>query len=305
VKQVLKNAVRKLLITKYGAAGDVLRTTVILHLFKDWEIDWIISKENKPLILNDYIHNVFDEPNLIDLNKVYDLVISLEDDECVYDNIFPRLKFEKIFGSYIDGEKRLRYTGDSAEWFDMGLISKYGIERANELKLKNRSSYQEIIFRSLGYEFEGQQYILPRCIPSSELKGDIAIAPKAGARWPTKSWYYFKELIEDLSKNYEVNVLPTRRTLLEHIADIKQHRFVISPDSLPMHIAIGLGIPCLAIFTCTSPWEIYDYKLLTKVVSAKLEQYFYRREFNEDAVKCLSYEEVYELVVEKLRFYNI
>jgi heptosyltransferase-2 len=296
---------RRLLIIKTGAAGDVVRTTVLLHLFRDWSIDWFVAKENRELVLNDYVQNVFDNPGRINPDNPYDLVINLEDDESTCHDVLSRLKFAEIFGSFIDNDRRIHYTADSADWFDMSLISKYGIEKANELKLKNRSSYQQIIFRSLGYEFKDQKYIMPKFISNSELNGDIAIAPRAGDTWPMKTWYYFEDLTEDLSKRYTVNILQTRRTILEHIADIKQHKFVVSPDSLPMHLALGLGIPCVAVFTCTSPWEIHDYGLLTKIVSPKLEQYFYSREFKEDAVTCIPYEEVYELILQKLRSYDI
>jgi heptosyltransferase-2 len=296
---------KKLLIIKNGAPGDVLRTTTLLHLFRNWEVDWLTEKASRELLVNDYIHCLIDDVGLIDSGKLYDLAINLEDTSDSVAAALGRIRCARIFGSYVDREKRICYTPDSAEWFDMGLISSRGIQKANEKKLKNRSSYQEIIFRALGYQFEGQQYVLPKRIPSSQLKGDIAIAPKAGQRWPGKNWHYFDDLAAALSKKYRVNVLPMRKTILEHVGDIRGHKFLISTDSLPMHLALGLGIPCIAIFTCTSPWEIYDYNLLTKVVSPKLEQYFYSLEFNEDAVTCIPYQQVYDVTMEQLRFHGV
>ena len=79
---------------------------------------------------------------------------------------------------------------------------------------------------------------------------------------------------------YRVNILPTRATLLDHIADVANHRLVVSGDSLPMHLAMGLGKPCVAFFTCTSPWEIHDYGLLEKVISPRLADFFYRRDYD-------------------------
>jgi ADP-heptose:LPS heptosyltransferase len=306
VRKTLQNiGMKKLLIIKNGAPGDVLRTTTLLYLFRDWEIDWLTEKASRDLLVNDYIHCLIDDVDLIDSGKPYDLVINLEDSGDFVAAALSRIKSTKIFGSYVDHEKKICYTPESAEWFDMGLISKHGIQKANEKKMKNRSSYQEIIFRALGYQFEGQRYILPKHIPFSQLRGDIAIAPKAGQRWPVKNWYYFDDLAVALSKKYKVNYLPMRKTILEHIGDIKGHKFLISTDSLPMHLALGLGIACVAIFTCTSPWEIYDYNLLTKVVSPKLEQYFYSLEFSEDAVKCIPYQQVYDVTIEQLRFHQV
>ena len=64
-----------------------------------------------------------------------------------------------------------------------------------------------------------------------------------------------------------------------------------------MHIALGSGIKCLTIFICTSPWEIYDYGLQKKIVSPKLEEYFYRRDVNPKAVQSVSLNAVYDAVV--------
>lgn len=59
-----------------------------------------------------------------------------------------------------------------------------------------------------------------------------------------------------------------------------------------MHIATALEIPSIALFTCTSPIEIYDYNLITKIVSLKLDKYYYQREFNEDCVNNIAINEI-------------
>jgi hypothetical protein len=74
-----------------------------------------------------------------------------------------------------------------------------------------------------------------------------------------------------------VNLLPTRKTLLEHLADVRNHRCLVAGDSLPMHFALGSGVRCVTLFTCTSPWEIYDYGIQTKIVSPLLSEFFYKR----------------------------
>ena len=48
-----------------------------------------------------------------------------------------------------------------------------------------------------------------------------------------------------------------------------------------MHFALGTGTPCVSIFTCTSPWEIYDYGIQKKIVSPLLEEFFYKRGYDE------------------------
>lgn len=296
---------KKLLIIKTGAAGDVLRTTPLLRSFREWEIHWLTASENRDLLDGATLDKVMVQPAEVGTDSSYDLVISLEDDADLLRAVFSRIRATRVFGSHPADNDGLTYSADANEWFDMSLISRFGRKRADELKLKNRDSYQSIIFRGLGLRFSGERYIMPEHLPHTGLKGDIAVAPKAGARWPIKNWHYFDRLIEDLSRQYSVNVLPMRSTLLEHVADVRGHRFLISGDSLPMHIAIGYQIPSVAIFTCTSPWEIHGYELLTKVVSSKLEQYFYSREFDLDAVTALTYEEVFDVVSRKLAEFKI
>ena len=157
-----------------------------------------------------------------------------------------------------------------------------------------------MIFKGLGYTFRGEKYFLPKP-PGSDLVGDIAIAPNSGSVWPMKNWAYYNELKQKLEADgYIVNLLPTRDTLLEHIADIRNHKYLISGDSLPMHIALGNEIKCLTVFICTSPWEIFDYGVQKKMVSPKLDRYFYRRDFVPEAATSISLEEVYETVLDHM-----
>ena len=46
--------------------------------------------------------------------------------------------------------------------------------------------------------------------------------------------------------------------MLEHLADVKGHRCLVSADSLPMHLALVSDVRCVSIFTCTIRWEIYE-----------------------------------------------
>lgn len=293
-----------MLIVKIGASGDVVRTTSLLHISGGWDVDWFVGKENRQLLPHSLIRNIITDARQIPEHTTYDRVISLEDDPAIIREIFARIDAREVFGSFVNKKAEMDYTEDSSTWFDMSLISKFGIEKANELKLANRLSYQEILFNSMGHDFRGESYILPSPLPSSDLRGDIAVAPIAGKRWPMKNWFYFNDLISLLSRDFKVNILPERPTILEHAGDISNHSLVISNDSLPMHLALGLGLPAVAFFTCTSPWEIYDYGLLTKLVSPELARYFFKKEYVDDAVKSISLESAYKAVVDTMCFHN-
>src|SRR6202011_1592206 len=213
------------------------------------------------------------------------------------------VSYRQLFGAYVDANGGLAYSEDSRSWFDLSLISVYGRKQADQLKLRNRRTYQEMIFEGLGFRFGGERYLLPEALPT-DLTGDVAIAPIAGAVWPMKNWAYYKELIRELeARGLKVNVLPRRTSLLEHLGDVQNHRCVVGGDSLPMHFALGSGTPCVNLFTCTSPWEIYDYGIQTKIVSPLLAEFFYRRDFDPRATTAIHLGEVLDATIDKLQAY--
>ena len=116
-----------------------------------------------------------------------------------------------------------------------------------------------------------------------------------------KRWAYYGELIRRLEdKGLIVNVLPKRSSLLEHLSDVRNHCCLVGGDSLPMHLALGTGTRCVTLFTCTSPWEIYDYGVQTKIVSPLLERFFYKRGYDERATTAISVGEVFDAVMAQL-----
>jgi hypothetical protein len=68
-----------------------------------------------------------------------------------------------------------------------------------------------------------------------------------------------------------------------------------------MHFALGTGTPCVTLFTCTSPWEIYDYGIQKKIVSPLLEEFFYKRGYDRRATTAISMDEVLSAVMAQLQ----
>ncbi|MBW7888309.1 MAG: glycosyltransferase family 9 protein [Bacteroidetes bacterium] len=282
----------KILIIKLGASGDVVRTTTLLHILNG-EIHWLTGDMNAMLLQGiPKIKKIITPSELAETSfGEYDLVINLEDD-VESSMLLSGIKTKEIFGAYLGKDQKVHYTESSKEWFDLSLISTHGIKKANQLKFENKKSYQEMIFSGLGYTFAGESYLLPES-PKTDLRGDIAVAPKAGKVWPMKNWAYFNLLVKHLrSEGLSVNILPERPTMLEHLADVRNHEVLISGDSLPMHFALGSEIPLVTLFICTSAAEIYDYNLMTKIVSPDLQKYWYRRDFDEKATKSIPFDEV-------------
>ena len=291
-----------ILIVKLNATGDVVRTSSLLHRLQG-HITWVTAKNNLALFegLNKDIRCVcWGSDEVASLHgAMFDLVLNLED-ELETARFVQRVKFGQLFGAYVDDSGHMRYTDNSKGWFDLSIISAYGRKRADELKYRNRRTYQELIFEGLGFKFAGERYVLPQS-QGTDLRGDIAIAPVAGPVWPMKNWAHYDQLkirLEDLG--HKVNVLPRRASLVEHIGDISGHRCVVGGDSLPMHLALGVGVPCVTIFNCTSPWEIYDYGIQTQLVSPLLGEFFYKRTFDARATTAIRLESVLDAVLSKL-----
>lgn len=288
------------LILKLGATGDVVRTTPLLKNLAG-EVSWVTAAKNVPLLagLARTLRSVSWEQRREFCDREYDLVINLEDTPEAA-QFLPELKFKKLFGAHaVNGS--LSYTDDARGWFDLSLISRFGKAAADRLKLANRRTYQDLIFSGLGLEFRGEKYLLPEPARTT-LVGDVALAPKAGQVWPMKNWAWYGELKSALeSRGLQVNVLPERDSLLEHLGDVRNHRCLVSGDSLPMHLALGSGTRCVTLFSCTGPWEIYPYGLQRQITSPLLAEFFFQRGLDERAIKAITLKEVLAAVLEQLR----
>jgi len=287
------------LIIKLGASGDVVRTTTLLHILKG-EVDWLTSDANVELLEGIKGIRVFPWSRRSELRKnTYHLLINLEDTIEVSAEI-RHIEHKSLYGAYLAEDDSHSYTESSRSWFDMGRISRFGIAEADRLKFQNRLSFQHLVFRGLGYDFRGESYLLPPSA-SSSLAGDVAIVAASGSTWPMKRWAFYDELAEMLRRDgLQVNCLPKRKTMKEHLADVRNHRLLISGDTLPMHLALGSNILCVTIFICTSPWEIHDYGLQQKLVSRKLRDYFYRRTCDPAASTSVSLSDVYKSAIQML-----
>jgi heptosyltransferase-2 len=288
------------LIIKLGATGDVVRTTPLLRRLGG-AVNWITAEKNLALLegIDREVRCVSWENRRRVADVTYDLVINLEDDRET-SAFLKELKFKQLFGAHLTTDGKLAYTSNSQGWFDLSLISVHGRDEADRLKLLNRRTYQDLIFAGLGLEFKGETYYLP---PSraTGLQGDVAISSTAGPVWPMKKWAYYDELKKELQAiGFKVNILQNRASLLEHLADVQGHRCLVSGDSLPMHLALGSGVRCVSIFTCTSPWEIYGYGLQEKIVSPFLEKFFYARDYDARATTAIILSEVFSAVMNQL-----
>lgn len=136
----------------------------------------------------------------------------------------------------------------------------------------------------------------PESLGESDRKS-IGIEERVGKRWPNKFWQGYGALKKELIRNnFEVISFKQRDEFRKYLEDIQRCRLIISGDTLAMHIALGYKIPCIGIFNCTSPSEIYDYGVLQKIISPLLNDFFYNTQYLKTATEAVSIDEVLQAV---------
>jgi len=156
--------VSEILILKTAALGDVLRTTSILpglaETLPGARITWVTAPAAVDLVrTHPLVHAVVpvdakDPASVAEAARRlagvrWARVISLDDEEplCA---LASRLATDRLSGATLDAAGRRVYTPDVGPWFDMGLLSVHGKQRADELKVENTRSHARIYADMLG-----------------------------------------------------------------------------------------------------------------------------------------------------------
>ncbi len=155
---------RELLIIKTAALGDVLRTTSILpglhSRHPGVRITWITAPgacdlvRGNPLVVETLALDPKLVPDVEQLarklsDRPWDWLLSFDDEESLC-RLASLLTAKKLSGAHLDREGRRVYTADVAPWFDMGLLSVHGKQRADQMKVENRRSHPAIFAQMLG-----------------------------------------------------------------------------------------------------------------------------------------------------------
>ncbi len=156
----------EILIVKTGALGDVLRTTSILPGLRarhpDARITWLTAPAAADLVR---LHPELAAVETVDpkasgavdaaaerlARTPRDWVISLDDEEPLC-RLASRVPSKRLSGAHLDARGARVYSADVAPWFDMGLLSVHGKQRADELKIANQKSHPRIYADMLGIE---------------------------------------------------------------------------------------------------------------------------------------------------------
>ncbi len=330
---------KKILIIKFGALGDVIRTTPILEAIKkkyghDTLIYWLTLPESKELLQNN---------PLIDKILIYniDTVLRLQQER--FDIIFsleintPATLLANLINAY---EKYGYYFNNGATYcFNQGAQEYLETAFLNTKKLQNRKTYQQLIFQTCNLPYTKEVPIIKihetkkqyaeqfkQQNQISETDKLLGIHIGADSRWPSKSWSDKKiiEFIRAIQARYKtilfggpneiqkiknikeklhqqrINVLSNnpKNSHSEFAALLNLCDIVITHDTFPLHMAIALKKPTIALFFCTPPWEIEYYEIARKITSPLLKKYFLTNQYINELVNSISVEQVLNAVEE-------
>jgi lipopolysaccharide heptosyltransferase III len=297
----------KILIIKLDAIGDVLRTTSILPSLKRKypisHITWI-TKKNSGEIFNN--NNLVDQVLFIEDNDAaqrlsiekYDLL--LHPDASPNSAPIATIVGSKIKKGFILDEKGkiIPVDGDAVEWLEIGAF--------DQLKKKNKKTYQQIIHELCGLSYERDEIQLFLSDAEKKIRDDfytekklkkfkkiIGLNTGAGNRWQYKQWSLegFEELISKLSDNKGIGILlyggpseeernkyliskfpflvntGTDNSLREFFSLMDISDIIITGDTLALHAATALKKDIICVFGPTSYNEIEDYGRIRKIYS--------------------------------------
>lgn len=291
---MLFQSMSKTLIIKTGAAGDVVRTSCLLN-YLDGEIFWVTSELNKKILNEKHrgLHIFSLDEALQNLaGEKFTSVISLEEDErCA--KFASSFHGADVIGIYYE-DCVLKYSQTSSSWFDMSRISILGIDKADKLKAENTRTWQEHLFSMLNAEFRGERYSIYKGLPKNDERILVGLEKRAGERWPNKQWSGFDALRQMLElEGIQTLEFHQHETIREYLDQINRCSHIVCGDTFAMHVAMAYEKKCVAIFNCTSPWEIFDYGLLKKIVSPMLRENFYSTNHDPRVVSSIPVDEVY------------
>jgi len=288
-----------------SSLGDVLRTTPLLHLYKNDNVTWVTDEDAMPLLEgNPYITkllplNVIAIMDLLD--SEFDTLINLEKNVSV-------CKLAKMIDAWKKYGFRYDRKTDGPEAYD-GTLGVFAVSSNIEAKRGNKKTFQQLLFEMVGREWEGEEYILGYK-PKTTEEYDIGLNMTVGSKWPTKCWPFEngKQLEEMLIKGgFSVsrqdkqgsNVLSNLQGYIDWINSCKM---IVGSDSLGLHLGLALKKKVLGIFGPTSNNEIEfygrgegilpkPYPLCAPCFKPKCD-----KKYNLSCIELISAEEVYKKI---------
>jgi heptosyltransferase-2 len=230
--------------------GDVLRSTVILHVFKEHSVSWL-THPSASLLLDGIsaikvLHQDLSEVTL----KDFDLIVNLERDEVIL-SALELVPSEKIVG-FCGPHAKLRFLKSHVELALEEWLTEPTVQQKN---------WSEKLYWLLGREWKNENYCISTARLNHSLKNryDIGLNWQVGRKWPTKSWpsENWEMLDSRFSALHSVTWQEGFDDLTQYMNWINSVQILVTHDSLGLHIARALNKQVLALFGPTSSREIH------------------------------------------------
>lgn len=291
---------QSVLVVKVAALGDVVRTASLLPVLAEmgYSISWLGGSQTSDFFKGDpFVSNFYNDVSEITTN--FDWVINLEEDAHIAKKL-SALNAKRVTGIYWRGSAGIAYSLDSSLWFDMSLVSRFGKAIADALKRNSRISYRTILSHIIGSPITNPY--LHANEGALRRDGEVAISVNwhCGPRWPNKTLRpeyrvpLIRLLLDECRRNFGdsfvINILgagadrdcdlsvfknfsphikfpDTANSLSSLVSFIRSQDYVITCDSLIMHIATAFRAKTVAFFSLSPAHEFGDYGNMIKVIS--------------------------------------
>lgn len=276
-------------------------------------VDWLTAPGAADLLrFNPFVERVL--TTATQLRPRYGWVLSLDDEPQAVEAASSVTR-DRFSGALVrDG--RTDYTDDMAPWFDMGLLSHFGKTRADAMKVENTASHSALFSSMLNVPITQATFFSSslrearwKTVLRSGADGAVfGINPFAGARWPAKAlpasalWELLEHLLGDpelgvgrivlfseeraraeallarfpTSLASHIMVPDTSESVLDLAAAIRALDYVVTTDSLALHLAVAQSIPNLSFYAPTSAAEIETFDTGVKLLSTARDYCSYR-----------------------------
>jgi heptosyltransferase-2 len=248
-------------ITSYG---DVLRSTVLLNLYKEDHVTWLVDEKAYPILKNN--------PH-IDRVLIYDVTSVLQLQSEHFDTV---INLEKVPGlcalaDQITAWRRHGFRFDvkagEAEAYD-GTQNALSVCHDEQKKRHNQQYWQEHLFEMVGAKWSGEEYVFGY-EPVGGEEYDVGLNYQVGNKWPSKCWSMDKweRLDKELQKEFSVSWQQGLDDMEQYFEWINSCRLLVTNDSFGLHLAIAMKKKVVGIFTCTTPHETHLYGRGTVIMS--------------------------------------
>ena len=314
----------RILIIKLGAAGDVIRTTPLLHqlkkIYPSSYITWVTDyPELLPVHVDEKIK--FSERTIGWITaRTFDLCYNLDKDREAI-SIMERLLCEQKYGFGMDKYGRACALNQQA-------LPKLLTGVFNDVSKQNKKSYPQETFEMCGFNFQGEKYILEnyanRNWGLNHSRRIVGFNTGCGSRWPSRLWpmEYWLELAqlakeEDLEivwlggpEEHERNTELSKQgggqyfgvfPLKEYINLVGNCDLIVTQVTMTLHIALGLEKKVVLLNNIFNRNEFELYNLGVIIEPEVMCECYYSPVCPHESMKKISSHAVMQAIIQLLK----